>query len=358
MKVLFFVPYPREGASNRYRVEQYLPFLKEKGVRFRVSSFWCRRGFSILYKKGHFLKKLFYFFRGSLLRLGDLISVFGYDVIFVHREAYPIFGAFFENMVILTGKPVIFDFDDALFLPAKSDSNSFIGYFRYPEKFAEVVKGSAQVIAGNRYLGDCALLYNKNINIIPTPIDTEKFLPRQKSRSNSIVIGWIGSLTTAGFLQPMENVFRKLIGSNNDVLIKIVGGSYESSLGRSIVFKPWLLEEEMDDLASFDIGIMPMPDNEWTRGKCGFKAIMYMSIGIPCVCSAVGMNKEIINDGVNGYLANDEGEWTEKLILLAKNPELRRMIGENGRRTVEERYSLRANVPKFLNVLENASGSK
>lgn len=358
MKILFFVPYPSEGASNRYRIEQYLPYLDRQKIKYTLRPFWSRRGFSVLYKNGFYFRKFWYFLLGSVFRLLDLLRVFSHDVIFVHRETYPIFGALFESLIAFIGKPIIFDFDDALFLPVNSDSNSFIAHFRAPKRIERVIKISSQVIAGNRYLGDFAEKFNRNISIIPTPIDTDKFFPAKRKRENGLVIGWIGSITTSDFLLPLDGIFGELLQEHSRLLIKIVGGRHEGSPVERMFFKPWSLAEEHKDLESFDIGIMPMPDNEWTRGKCGFKAIMYMSMGIPCICSPVGMNKQIIRDGVNGLFASDASDWKEKLGILIRDPDLRRKIGENGRRTVEERYSLKVNAVKFLDVIKAAHGGK
>lgn len=351
MKILFWVPYPTEGASNRYRVEQYLPYLKKQGIGYCLRPFWSSLAYRILYKKGcHFLK-CYYFIRGTVSRLFDIITLFRYEVIFIHREAYPIGGAFFENALAILKKPFIFDFDDAIFLPAASRSNNFIEKYKRPDKIAKIIKMSRHIIAGNSYLADFALRYSRSVSIIPTSIDTERYRLHDRECGPKVVIGWIGSVTTLKFLEMMKAVFIKLSKRFPNLAVKIVGGDFSIDGLSNIISKPWLLEEELDDLTSFDIGIMPMPDNDWTRGKCGFKAILYMNMGIPCVCSPVGMNKEIMLNGVNGFFASTEEEWIEKLSRLIENPELRRRLGMAGRKTIEEKYSVKVNAPKYLEVL-------
>lgn len=352
MKVLFWIPYPSEGASNRYRVEQYLPYLKEAGIVCFLRPFWSSAAFKILYKKGHSVEKLCYFILGTFSRFFDLVQIFRYDIVFIHREAYPIGGAFFETILYILKKSVIFDFDDAIFLSASSRPNDFIERFKKPNKVASIIKRSEYVIAGNSYLFGFALRHNNSTTVIPTPIDTNKYYPDARNHSDEIVIGWMGSVTTLDFLNPMKNIFIHLSKEFPNVRFKITGGGFSIDRLSVIISKPWSLEEELGDLRGFDIGIMPMPDNEWTKGKCGFKAILYMSMGIPTVCSPVGVNSEIIEDGVNGFLASSEKEWIEKLSLLIKDPELRRRLGAAGRKRIEEKYSLKVNAPKYLEVFK------
>lgn len=357
MRVKFIVPYPTEGPSNRYRIEQYLPYLKQKGIQYSLRPFWSKEAFRILYQTGYHFKKLFFFLLGTLARMIDTLTLFRDDIIFIHRESYPLKCG---NILFLTAlgffrKPAIFDFDDAIFLPSFSKPNSFIERFKSYKKINHIIKVSTYVIAGNSYLADFARKYNKSVAIIPTSIDTENYYPDQKNRnddsSHKVTIGWTGSITTLEFLNMMRNIFKKLSERYSHVRFKIIGGTFMVNGLTNLESKNWSLKDEKEDVKSFDIGIMPMPDNEWTRGKCGFKAILYMSMGIPCVCSPVGVNKEIIADGINGFLAHTQEEWIEKLSLLIESPDLRKRIGEAGRLTVEKRYSIKANFPKFIEVL-------
>ena len=359
MRVLFWVPYPHEGASNRFRVEQYLPYLKRGNIEFTLHPFWNDAAFKILYEKGNYLKKLFFFLLGLGSRFLDFFQLFKYDVVFIHREAFPLGSCFFESVPRFFGKPVVFDFDDAIFLPSSSPQNNFIEKFKRPEKVAKIIRLSDRVIAGNGYLAEFALRYNSDVSVIPTPVESDRFYPIARDRAERVVIGWIGSVTTSDFLNEMKSVFTVLSKKyGNNIEFKIVGGNLPIDKLPNIISKPWTLEQEVGDLRTFDIGIMPMPDNEWTRGKCGFKAILYMSMAIPSVCSPVGMNKEIIKDGVNGFLAADEGQWIDKLSLLIEDPGLRRSLGAAARKTVEEKYSVKTNAPRFLNIIKEVYALK
>ncbi len=352
MKVLFLVPYPSQGASNRYRVEQYLPFLNDAGIKFLVRPFWCKAGYEVLYKNGYFFRKLYYFILGTIFRFFDIMRALRYDAIFIHREAYPIFGAFVEKALVSLKKPLIFDFDDAIFLPAKSSSNNFIERLKRPGKISRIIAMSSYVIAGNSYLADYALKFNKSVCVIPTAIDLDRYLQKENYAAGEVVIGWTGSATTLDFLNRLESVFRKLSSRFKNIKIKVIGGDFHINGLPNIISQPWSLDSEIECLKTFDIGIMPMPDNDWTRGKCGFKAILYMGMAIPCVCSPVGVNKEIVQDGVNGFLADSDEEWFNKLSILIEDSGLRRKMGCLGRKTIEERYSVRVNAPKFLDVIK------
>lgn len=351
MKVMFIVPYPTQGASNRYRVEQYLPYLEREGVEYVLRPFWSERAFKILYNRGRYYEKVLYFFAGTFSRLIDILNIHKYDLVFIHRESYPI-GNFFENIVALFNKPQIFDFDDAIFIPSASKSNIFMEKLKNPKTVVNSIKRSRHVIAGNTYLAGFASDYNDSVTVIPTSIDTDEFKPHEGDEGDEVVIGWTGSPTTVGFLAILKDVFVELSENFPNIRFRIIGGNYSVDGLSNFESVAWSDGSEKDNLKHFDIGIMPMPDNAWTSGKCGFKAILYMSMGIPCVCSPVGVNKDIVKDGINGFLADKKSEWLEKISILIKDRELRRKMGAEGRRTVEERYSVKINAPKFLNVIK------
>jgi len=359
MKILFLVPYPSEGPSNRYRVEQYFSYLDKCGIAYSLHPFWSSSAFKVLYKKGYRIRKMYFFIMGTLRRLMDLMGSFKYDIVFIHRESYPIGGAFFEKIFRFFNKRIIFDFDDAIFMKASSRHNSFIERYKKPAKIAEIIRISDHVIAGNAHLAEFSVRRNPNTHIIPTSIDTDKYHPVFKDKADrKVVVGWMGSVTTSDFLDPMADVFKTLAGKYDNLEFKIIGGSASFDSLPNITRKQWSHENEISDLGSFDIGIMPMPDNEWTRGKCAFKAILYMSMGIPTVCSPVGVNKDIIKDGKNGFLANGKTEWIDKISRLVESRDLRDEMGAAGRMTIEKGFSISVNAPKLIEVINQAYANK
>ena len=215
------------------------------------------------------------------------------------------------------------------------------------------------VIAGNDTLKQYASQYNDRITVIPTPVDTDHFRPpAAPTEHDGVVIGWIGSNTTAPYLKMVEPALEELSRRHPGLELRIVGGSYQPPSLPRVSLRRWGLESELRELHGFDIGIMPMPDTEWTRGKCGFKTLFYMSVGLPSVSSPVGITTDIIQNGCNGYLASSTEEWVERLGLLIEDAAARRRVGLASRQTVEEKFSLHAQAPRLLAALEQAAASR
>ncbi|MFH0772374.1 MAG: glycosyltransferase family 4 protein [Candidatus Omnitrophota bacterium] len=357
MKILFLEPYPTEGPSGRYRVEQYIPYLRDKGIECVVRPFASSDFYKIIYKKGSYFKKLVFFTRSCAGRLSDLFYARNCDIVFIHLEAFPLGPPLFEFIVSALGKKIIYDLDDAIYMGATSPANSFIKFLKWPSKIKKMIKISDYVITCNEYLADYVKPLNKNLTVIHTSVNTSKFLPAAKKQEKRLTIGWIGSHSTAPYLENIRNVFVRL-GSKYDFDLKIIGASRRNVKipNVSVINKDWSLEDEIEQFQSLDIGVYPLPDNEWVHGKTGFKTIQYMSVGIPCVVSDVGPNKIIVKDGVNGFLAKDEDDWVEKLSRLIENADLRQAIGAAGRETVVSNYSLKVNAPKLLDVIQRVYG--
>ncbi len=358
MKVLFIVPYPTEGASNRLRVEQFLRYLDQREVQWRVEPFMSRELYSILYVKGHRLRKVYYFVKAFFRYLWVLLAASKYDVVFIHRRIFPIWTPFNTWLLRRLPSGIIFDFDDGIFLSNKSDLRERIyTFFKQSHRVRDIIKLSSRVIAGNEFLKDYALKYNPNVVIIPTPVETEVYRAEspKDGRDGRVIMGWIGSHTTAKYLKMLDRVFEKLLARYPQLEVRVIGGQYTppSRNGR-IKNLPWSLERELEDLRTFDIGIMPLRDDEWERYKCGFKALLYMSVKLPVVCSPVGVNNYIVEDGVNGFLARSEEEWIEKVSHLVESPELRERMGREGQARVEAHYSVKGNFHLFQQVISDA----
>lgn len=352
MKVLFIVPYSSEGASNRYRVEQYIPYLKAAGIGCDLSPFVFAEFYRIIYSEGRYCKKTIYFIRGLFRRITDIFKLYKYDAVFIHREACPFGWPIFEWLIFISGKPIIFDFDDAIFIQNFNPVNKIYSFLKSPSKTKKIIKMASSVIVANRFLQEYAHKFNSHIYILPTSIDTERFKLPERISCN-LEIGWVGSPTTAPYLNIVSDVIKKL-SKKYDFIFKVVGVKNKTSIpGVRLEYYDWQLDREIQDFQNIDIGIYPLPDTIWAKGKAGFKAIQYMAVGVPVVASAVGMAKEIIEDGINGFLANSYEEWIEKISKLIENPDLRKRIGLAGRKTVEKNFSVEANAPKFLKIIES-----
>jgi len=307
----------------------------------------------VLYKPRRYLEKASYFLVSTANRILDLLRALRHDLIFIQREAFPYGPPIFEKLLARLGKPIIYDFDDAIYLPQASKANKLFIFLKNSQKTKEIIRLSQQVIVGNDHLKEYAIRYSENVTMIPTAIDTDRYLISEPRSSDIVTLGWIGSHSTLPYLNLVETALRQL-SKRYDILLRIVGGEYHLE-GVQVDNRTWSLQDEVSHLQSFDIGLMPLLDNERARGKCGFKALQYMAVGVPCVCSPVGVNREIVQDGYNGYLAGNEDEWIEKFSILIESPDLRCKLGLRGRATVEERYSIKANLPKLLTVLKTAA---
>jgi glycosyltransferase involved in cell wall biosynthesis len=356
IRVLVLSPIPEEGAGCRFRIAQFIPYLEAKDFEVTLSPLYTTEFFRRVYKPGQRLRKSVGFAGLSIKRLTSLQGLSRFDVIFIYREVFPIGPAVIERLLsTFGGVPFVFDFDDAIFLPSVSgvsEANRFIAAWKFPGKFATIIRLSDQVIAGNDYLAAYARRFNGTVTMIPTCVDTTKFVPRSDQReSGKLVVGWIGSPTTAPYIRGLANVLRT-VASKHRFVMRISGaGNIIELPGVDVENPAWALDREVSLFNTCDVGVYPLPDDEWSKGKCGFKAIEFMACGVPVVAAAVGVNREIIQDGVNGFLASTEAEWVEKLQRLLEDPALRARFAEAGRRTIEERYSLRAHAPRLAAVL-------
>jgi len=351
--ILFILPYPTEGASTRLRVEQYLPHLETAGMTASVRPFFDAEGFRIMLGPGRTFRKGWELGIGVRRRFADLRSLRNADLVFVHREALPIGSPIVERRVAGAGVPLVYDFDDAVFLPKEGSPHPWTKRLRNPGKVAEIIGLATLTIAGNGFLAEYARGYTEDIEILPTPIDTERFvLPADPPANPVPVIGWIGNPTGIPYLDILRPVLRRL-AERNEFVVRVIGGEWECP-GVRVESKRWRLDTEVADTQEIDIGIMPLRDTPWARGKCAFKLIQYMACGKPVAASPVGMNPKVVREGENGFLAATEDEWVEKLESLLRDPALWSRFGAEGRALVEAEYSVRVLAPRFVAALRRA----
>lgn len=357
-KILFIGPHrPNRNASQRFRMEQFFPYLQKKGFECDYSWFIDERSDRTFYSKGNTLSKLKIFLKAASIRFKDVQKANHYDVIFIQREAFMTGSVFFEKRFSRSTANVIFDFDDAIWLEDTSSFNKKLAWLKRPSKTADIIKLSDEVIVGNSFLAAYAKQFNEHVHIIPTVIDTTVYLPSRSNKSSpeKICIGWIGSSTTVKYFAGIIPVLKKLKEKFGDrIHFKLIGDKSFHIDDLEIESIEWHSETEVSDLNKIDIGLMPLPDNDWSRGKCGFKALQYMALQIPPVISPVGMNNEIIQPGVNGFLAASELEWIESISALIESPDLRNKIGVQARKTVVEKYSVQSQLDLLIFLLHRA----
>ena len=348
--VLIICIYPKDKVpGQRFRFEQYLGYLSANGFNITFSNLLTEKDYSLYYKKGNYLKKSLLVLKSIIKRYKQLQSAAKYDLIFIFREGFLLGSSYFERQFAKKSK-VIFDYDDAIWITSTvSENNRWLWFLKNPNKTRRIIEVSQMIFAGNNYLGDYAKQFNNNVVIVPTTIDTNEYTPAYNVNKEKICIGWSGSFSTiVHFTTCLDalKIIKKKYGDK--VYFKVIGSVDYYNAELNIHGLPWQKETEIKDLQEIDIGIMPLPNDEWSKGKCGLKGLQYMSLEIPTIMSPVGVNTEIIQDAENGFLASETGEWVEKLSLLIDSGDLRRNLGRNGRKTVLSKFSIEANMNLYL----------
>ena len=304
----------------------------------------------MLYKPGHTLRKAMGVVRGAMRRLADVRRARQFDLVLIQRETAPIGPPLVERALKRARIPYVFDFDDAIFLRAIHPANRAWGWLRRTN-VAETTRGASHVIAGNEYLAEWARRLNERVTVLPTPVDTDRHRPPvRRDERGPLVIGWVGSSTTAPHLRMLDEPLHRL-AARHDFVVRVIGGDYDHPTAK-VERIPYSLADEPAQVQRFHIGVLPEADDEYTRGKGAFKGMLYMAAGVPVVASPVGVNLEVIGDG--GLCVAGDDEWTAALERLLANADERRRLGAAGRRRIVERYSLKVQAPRFAAVLRDA----
>lgn len=351
MRILLLSRYGSLGASSRVRYLQYLSYFRSQGADISVVPLFSDRYVRALYEGG---ARRWEVFAGYWRRLQALIQASRFDVLIVEKELFPFLPAVVERLLCLIGIPYVVDYDDALFHRYDRHS-SIVMRWLLGGKIDVVMSHASMVIAGNAYLADRAREAGAlRIEVIPTVVDTERYQPRCHVVNETLVVGWIGTPKTSRYLKPLIPVFAAL---QDEVSVRFVavGARAEDFVGTPVEARPWSVETEVEAIQQFDIGIMPLEDSPWERGKCGYKLIQYMACGLPVVASPVGVNPEIIIPEVSGLLASTSDEWHWALLrLLQADRPSRFAMGRSGRVRVENWYSLQVQAPRLLSAISVA----
>lgn len=354
-RLLYIAPHrPGRSPGQRFRFEQYMNHLTRNGFQITYSYVVNKWDDKILYRKGNYIFKFWIGLKTFLIRLFDWMRVNRFDIILVYREAQFLGNTFFEKRFAKSKAKLVFDFDDAIWLNDTSEGNSNLKWLKNPGKINDIVTMADLTICGNSFLANHAKKYNTNTIIIPTTIDTKKYTSTKIKNSDKICIGWTGSITTIkhfqealAFLKILKQKYQDKISFK--VIVDVDFEVPELNLKSTI----WTKESEIEELDKIDIGIMPLPDDNWSKGKCGFKGIQYMAMEKPAVMSPVGVNVDIIKHGENGFLAGSTNEWVTILSELIESENLRKKIGYAGRNTIVEKYSVAAQQKALYLAFEN-----
>jgi glycosyltransferase involved in cell wall biosynthesis len=352
--ILFLVPYPAgQAPSQRFRFEQYFEALTTHGHRYRVAPFLSEATWRILYKPGQLWAKARGIAGGFARRAALLAQVPAYDYVFIHREASPVGPPVFEWVISkLLGKRIIYDFDDAIWLANTSEANKIAARVKWHHKVDDICRWAYKVSCGNGYLANYARAFNPRAVVNPTTIDTVHLhnQVRDQAAPGRLVIGWTGTHSTMKYLDQIVPVLAQLEAEELEFEFRVISNQPPAFSLASLVYQPWRKETEIADLLGFHVGLMPLEDDPWAKGKCAFKALQYMALGVPPLVSPVGMNTEVVQHGQNGFVCTTPAEWEASLRQLLANADLRQQLGAAARTTIEQRYSVVANTPNFLGL--------
>jgi len=343
MNILYFSKYSDIGPSSRYRIYQYAPYFAGAAVDLRIEPLFDQKYFDLLrtHRFTNLLDKPAYVLSRFMERRRLCSQAGQYDLVIIEHQLFPYLPFSFEQLYL--PRRYIVEFDDAIFQT-------------HPKKFPSLLRQAHGVIVGNEFLREYALRFNGNVAVIPTVIDLEKY-GNKTENDNRVIVGWSGLEYNFPFLKSIEPVLAELASENNIEIAIISGSRPVNDFSFPYKFIVWDKDNEKETLEGIDVGLMPLEDNDWSRGKCGMKLLQYMATGIPAVASPVGVNCEIVQHGINGFLAKTHSEWKKYLSELIADRQLRRTMGASAKVTIREKYSLAGWFPHLLETYKKFASS-
>ncbi|MDQ1707144.1 MAG: hypothetical protein QOJ88_355 [Pyrinomonadaceae bacterium] len=357
MEVLALIPNQYGHApGQRSSIELWETVLSPVGINIHYAPFESERLREVLYRPGHYATKVGEMVRAYVDRIKLLGDLKRFDAVFVYREAALLGPAFLEKMVARRGVPIIYQLDDPLFVPYTSPSNGYLSYLKFFGKIAEICRLAKVVMVNSTPIREYVSQYNQNIWQVPSLVDTRQYVFRPQSKetkSGEVCLGWSGSPTTIGNIKVIAGALAKL-AKRVPHRVHLIGGTEFDLPGVQYSAQKWAAETEVDDLRKIQVGMVPLPLNEWNKWKFYMKTAQYMALGIPTVATALGSNPEVVQHGVTGFLANTDDEWVEYLGRLIQDEELRSRMSRAAAQTAQEKYSLQSNTPKIIAAFQAA----
>lgn len=349
INILGLALYGPMAASHRVRLGQYRKGLLAEGIDLQVQSLLGNDYLQSRFQGGRrpFLPVL----NAGLERVRLLLNKRRFDAAIVHCELFPLAPGWLERAALRI--PYIYDFDDAFYLRYRGGN---LGALRLllGGKFDTVMRGAAAITAGNATLTAYARTLNTNVSVLPSVVDTVHFSPGAQNDNPVFTVGWIGSPSTAPYLQSLVAPLQTL-GREQPLRLVVIGGKAPQIENVEVLEIPWSEDSEVDLINTFDVGVMPLPNDEWARGKCAFKLVQYMACGVPVVASRVGANIDLVTAEC-GFLVDTDAQWVDALRQLRDRPLTRRTMGASARKRVEDAYSLESNLPLLANVIRKVVG--
>lgn len=350
MRVLILAPYLYGTAPGpRTSIELWERVLRPAGVSFEYAPFETERLHEIIYQPGRVAEKAAEMVRAAARRLPLMKRLNEFDAVLVYREAALLGPALLERWVDRRRKPIIYQLDDPLYVPYRSPSNGYLSYLKCFGKVKSIVRMSTVVIVNSPQHREFARQFNKNVWEIPSVVDESQFnyKPPERLDEPRVCVGWSGSLTTTGNLRVIRSVLHEL-SRRDDVALRFIGGTRFDLPGVAHTAQPWRAETEVQDLRRFDIGLVPLPVNEWTKRKFYVKLVQYMALGIPPIATPLGASPHVIEPGRTGFLASDATQWREAIERLVENADERRSIGRAAAEVAAAHYTVSANAEKIV----------
>lgn len=355
-RILVVCPYPvGVAAGQRLKYEQYVENWRQNGYTVDIAPFMDMAMWDKLYRKGHVFTKAVGTLKGQARRIRDMLRVRKYDAIYIFMWVTPIGTAFFERQYLRRAKHVIYDVEDNIFVEKGNELNRFAKLLKGASKTMELVTAADHVITSSPYLNDYCLTLNRkrNCTFISSSVDAARYVAAERTESSGPpVIGWTGTFTSHRFLDQLRPVFIELRKQREFKLLVIGNFEYEfPEMDLEVI--QWTKEREIEDLQRIEVGVYPLPKEDWVLGKSGLKVIQYMAMSLPTVSTNYGTATEIVTHGESGFLADNDDDWVRYLTQLIDSPELRHGMGRKARQVVEERYSTEAIKDQYLRVLNS-----
>lgn len=356
LRVLFLPKYPEEGASSRYRVYQFLPYLRSYGIEGDVSPFYTAEDFRLLGQSGQTGRKAMGLVKAVVRRFWALRQVARYDLVYFQREALPLGPLWIERLLRTMGVPMVFDLDDALFIFRPNRRTKLFNFFKSSDRIGRIIGKMDAVCAANEFIAEYARQSCTHVYNIPGAEDMTRYEVSPLAKDDAMFsLGWIGSPSTEHYLELIKPDLKRLAAEIPNMRFVIVGGRDFECDGVNVVHLKWSLATELAHVRGFDVGLMPLPDNEWSRGKCGGKGRVYMAAGVTPVVTAIGYNLELIKHGETGILVQPGDDWVEPILDLYRDPDKRAQIAANAQEYVRATLSIDGIAPRMARMLHEVA---
>jgi len=350
MRIAAFTRYGPRAASTRQRFVQYLPALEEAGIEVEHHPLLGDDYVAALVDGTPYPKARVA--AAYARRLEQLVSSRNADLFWVYVELLPYLPALAERLAT-SGKKVVYEFDDAFFHAYDQSGNALVRSV-LGDKHSKLLRHAAACICGNAYLRDFAVQYCPNSIVVPSVVDTTKYLPVPKAAGSPLTIGWIGSPSTWVGVRPILPVLKRIVAEHALRFLVIgAGHAADGDIFSGMEIRDWSAETEIADVQAMDIGIMPLLDRPFERGKSGYKLIQYMACELPVIASPIGVNSEIVIDGTNGFLAGNDKEWRLALSALIADAAMRKRFGKAGRELADQSFSLASQQPRLIQLFQS-----